>query len=133
MKIEIRIVFIFDSGYVKKEIKGMKLLKCDFCNKKTSQDLTEISFYITAFEQPVIPYRKRHVLICRICGRGRELSREEFEKYLTPPEDDRADHLQKPEFLYQKTRQAGKKFCNHCGARIREKAKFCSECGKSLK
>jgi hypothetical protein len=120
-------MFIFDYGKMEKIIRGMRILPCDRCQKDTSQDLTEIGFFVTALDYALLPYKKRYVLICRNCNGGQELTGEEFEKLRTVAEEEE----KRSSFThdYQKSKRERMKFCRNCGERIRKDAKFCNHCG----
>jgi hypothetical protein len=119
-------MFIFDAGTMKKTVKGMRIYYCDSCSKETEHDLTEVGFYVSAFEIALAPYRKKFVLLCRKCGVGEEIEKEDFHHLLLHTE---GTGLKKPGG-HRKSKRTGNKFCKFCGAKLRMSAKFCSECGK---
>jgi hypothetical protein len=122
-------MFIFDSGRINKAIAGTRREKCSHCGEECPHELTEVSFCATVMEVPLIPYRKRHVLVCTRCGGGRELSRQEFDNLKASCREEKERH--RPAYEYEKTRQEGMKFCRHCGERIKQDAGFCNHCGKT--
>ena len=122
-------MFIFDAGKHKKTIRGMRIARCSNCKKQTPHNLTEIGFFVTALEAPIIPYKKRYLTICQKCASSKELTKNEFTKLLKHEEQTVTESYNQP-YEYQKSKQEGKKFCIHCGELMRTGSKFCNNCGK---
>lgn len=121
-------MFIFDTAHIIRKEEGTYIAPCELCRKDTPHELTSIEFCVTALEQPVFPYRSRHLLVCRICGAGNELSRDEFQNFLKSNQKE-----EKPDpHLYKKSLAEGMKFCRMCGERIKQDAKFCNFCGEKI-
>jgi hypothetical protein len=121
-------MFIFDAGTMKKDVKGMRIFRCSNCNENTPHDITEIGFYITALELPIAPYKKKYVLMCRKCGLGEEVKKEEF-KHLLLHNEGEMQNSSSDRILQKRLKN---KFCRFCGAKMRRGAKFCNECGKPI-
>lgn len=128
-------MFIFDAGQAQKKIHGMRISRCEICKKKTPHNLTEIGYYVTALETPLVPFKKRYLLICQHCGGGKELSRNEFDQLREYREEASVESYNQPLDLGKKSAEKTKspkktpRFCRKCGQKLRAGAKFCGECG----
>ncbi|MCD4785554.1 MAG: zinc-ribbon domain-containing protein [Candidatus Eremiobacteraeota bacterium] len=132
-------MFIFDAGQTRKKVHGIRIERCEACKRQRPHRLTEVGTFVSVLDAPVVPYKKRFILICQKCGGGKELTKIEFdrlkryregqetESYNLPVEEDKSI------FEYEKTRHSGKKYCIHCGSKLRKGAVFCNECGQKVK
>ena len=128
---ELKFMFIFDAGKHKKKIRGMRISRCENCKRQTPHNLTEVGYFVTALEAPIVPYKKRYLTVCQKCSFTKEIEKNDFEKMLKFQEQTEVESYNQP-FEYQKTKQQGKKFCIHCGDVLRSGAKFCNSCGKKV-
>ncbi|MCE1247410.1 MAG: zinc ribbon domain-containing protein [Firmicutes bacterium] len=123
-------MFIFDAGEIKKKILGMRIQRCENCRAQTSQHIAEVGHYVTAMDKAILPYKKKFLIICQKCNAAREIDKQEVKKLLS--HSDHTVESYNEDFDYQKTRSSGQKFCIHCGNKVRNDAKFCNSCGKTL-
>jgi hypothetical protein len=63
---------------------------CGRCNNHTARQIVKLTTWLTLFFIPIIPYSRRYLLVCPICGQARELTKPEF-KSLTEGGDNYAD------------------------------------------
>jgi len=137
--IEKNVMFIFDAGQTRKKVHGVRITRCDNCKKQTPHQITEVGVFVSVLDAPVVPYKRRYVLICQNCGNGIEIKKNEFDqlrKYIEGGEIESYNlpiEEGKDSFDYEKTRHSGRKFCIHCGSKLRRGAKFCNECGKKVR
>jgi len=125
-------MFIFDAGQPKEKIHGMRISKCEVCKKQTPHNLLEVGFFVTALETPILPYKRRYLFPCQRCGSGKELTKKEFEKLRQHRDLEEIKSYNQP-YEYEMTKEQGKKFCIFCGDKLKAGAKFCNNCGKSVK
>ena len=72
-------LIVFGWGHQKTKILGPALLReCENCHNYDAWLLFDASTWFTFFFVPIFPYRVRHFLLCPICNRGVELTREQF-------------------------------------------------------
>ena len=53
--------------------------KCENCGNERPWDLAEVSTWFTLFFIPIFPHTKKRVVVCPVCQKGFDVSKDEFE------------------------------------------------------
>jgi hypothetical protein len=73
-------MILFGWGHTKEKDHGETFpLHCPNCNNDTFLRYKVIKLYFTLFFIPIFPYKTKHLLLCSICGVGKEFESTQIE------------------------------------------------------
>lgn len=118
-------MFLFFGIGSKQQIMGYFFAPCIYCNTRHSMMLTKQYQYFHLFFIPLFHFHTEYYLSCPDCSALYLLNKQKAEQLCRNPETvvDAAD---------MNTVGRGIRYCNACGAQIRDGDAFCPKCGHRL-
>jgi len=81
---------------------------CGRCNNHTARQIIKLTMWFTLFFIPIIPYSKRYLLVCPICGQAQELTKPEFDSLTGVFNNSKTPFDQQPAYSSDDIKYAGK-------------------------